>query len=648
MRNKCQRLPHAATLLSCLTVGAAAWAEAPEAPVPAAEISIGLEPQANGFREVLDLSGFWDFKLDPGDEGERLGWFRGLEAPRTIAVPGSWNEQFEDAFNYLGPAWYFRRCHVPRGFQGARIFLRVGSANYAARVWINGTLVGSHEGGHLPFAFEVTKLAVPGQPLSVAIRVENELRPDRVPAGNLPPGSGLFSLLGGNPPTTFDFFPYAGLHRAVVLYSVPTSHVDDVTVRTTLEGEAGVVSVRVSQSGSARRGRARVRGEGGEVEGAIEFAGREGQVTLRVPKARPWSPEDPFLYQLSVSLSGPSGAELDRYDLEVGIRTVEVRRAKLLLNGRPVFLKGFGRHEDFPASGRGQNDPLIVKDHALMKWVGANSYRTSHYPYSEADMRLADRAGFLVIDEIPAVSLHFGDGEENVRARLEQCRRQLRELVARDKNHPSVILWSVSNEAMPPRLDIAGGGASRADPESTGFLGELVRLAHELDPSRPATLVAVMGAPAEWLALGDVVCLNRYWGWYVKAGDLQAGGALFEKELDGLEALGKPVVVTEFGADTLPGNHSAAGLMWSEEFQVEFLRTYLDIAARKDFVAGMHVWNFADFRTGQGIIRPGSLNHKGVFTREREPKMAAHFLRERWTSSASQAPAAARPSGKPK
>ncbi len=532
----------------------------------------------------------------------------------------------------MGPAWYVLRGQVPRGFKGDRVFLRVGSANYGARVWLNGRFVGAHEGGHLPFTFEVTGLAVPGQPFSLAIRVENELKPTRVPAGNLPPGQGAFALMAGNPRTTFDFFPYAGLHRAVVLYSVPQAHVEDVTVRTELSGGDGIVRVRVVQSGTgARTGTLRLRGASAPVEASLSFSGREAEATLRVPGVRPWSPDDPHLYELSVSLLDARGREADRYRLEVGVRTIEVKGSEILLNGKRVFLKGFGRHEDFAVSGRGQNDAVMVRDNALLKWTGANSYRTSHYPYSEEEMRLADREGFLVIDEIPAVSLHFDDGEENVRARLAQCRKDVRDLVARDKNHPSVVLWSVSNEAMTPRLDLSGGATPKVDPVSTAFLKELIDLAHELDPTRPATLVAVMGAPMEWLALADVVSLNRYWGWYVQPANLEAARAMLEGELDAVHAaLAKPIVITEFGADTLPGFHSTDELMWSEEFQVAFLRTYLDLVATKDYVAGMHVWNLADFRTSQGILRPGTLNHKGVFTREREPKMAAHFLRERW------------------
>ena len=155
--------------------------------------------------------------------------------------------------------------------------------------------------------------------------------------------------------------------------------------------------------------------------------------------------------------------------------------------------------------------------------------------------------------------------------------------------------------------------------------------ARRLDATRPVTLVGVMGGPPEWLGLFDLIAINRYYGWYALGGRLDQAAQGLEKELDALHAsFGKPILITEFGADTVAGAHSQPEEMWTEEYQVEFLRTYLDVAARKPFVAGLHVWNFADFKTGQGIIRMGGMNLKGVFTRDRRPKMAAHFLRSRW------------------
>ncbi len=222
------------------------------------------------------------------------------------------------------------------------------------------------------------------------------------------------------------------------------------------------------------------------------------------------------------------------------------------------------------------------------------------------------------------------------------CKQQMSELIARDKNHPSVVMWSIANEPMPADVmrRMAGGDVPPVDPSTTAFFQELYDLCRAKDPTRLVTLVGIGGGPVEWLASSDVVCINRYYGWYSQSAQLDAGKAALENELDSLYAqLGKPLIITEFGADTLAGNHSNPPDMWSEEYQVEMLRGYLDAAAARPFMAGLHIWNFADFKTAQGIMRAASMNHKGVFTRDRQPKMAAHFLRERWTQPGSDQPA---------
>lgn len=584
-----------------------------------------LYPQQNEIRNMLDLSGFWDFQLDPDETGEQQGWYNGLAAARTSAVPGSWNEQFEDAYNYFGTAWYTRHFYVPSAWQGQRIMLRAGSANYAAKVWVNSEQVGNHVGGHLPFEFDITERVRWGSPNLVAIQVDSRLTPTRVPPGNVPRG-----FFGSHPAANFDFFPYCGIQRPVILYSTPARHITDVRVETTTDG---TVKLKVEVSDGATTGQAQLLGEGQPVTAPLNFAQGSAEATLSVPSPRLWSQDDPYLYTLSLTL-GEDGQAVDRYTLPVGIRSVEVRGDHILINGKRVFLKGFGRHEDFYVSGRGLNMPLIIKDYSLLKWIGANSYRTSHYPYSEEEMQMADRAGILIIDETPAVGLSFTDSAENIAMRLEQAKQQTRELIARDKNHPSVIMWSIANEPFPPR-DFGNMMEAQAtdpvNPVSTDFLKQLVDLAHELDSTRPATLVAVHGTPNEWLALGDVICLNRYYGWYTQSGQIKEGLAMLAREFDTAhETHSKPIIVTEFGADTLAGDHRIPPTMWSEEYQAELITGYLDIAAQRDFVAGMHIWNFADFQTGQSIMRAGSMNHKGVFTRTREPKMAAHVLRARW------------------
>jgi len=599
-----------------------------------------LYPQQNDIRNVLDLSGFWDFGLDPDHVGEEQCWFDHLPAPRTIAVPASWNELFQDTRDYLSTAWYQRRTYLPQGWRGQRVYLRVGSANYAARVWVNGQHVGSHEGGHLPFALDVTEHVTWDAPNTISIAVENELKATRVPPGGVR-GAATGGFMAGYPDTNYDFFPYAGIQRPVILYGAPEEHIADVTVVTEVMDDSSLIRATVVQSGALEKGRIVLRGEGVELDAGLRFADGIARAEISVPAARLWCPADPYLYELEITLLNGERVA-DRYTLDVGIRTVAVEGDQLLLNGGPVFLKGFGKHEDFCVHGRGLNVPLIVKDNALLKWVGANSYRTSHYPYSEEAMRLADREGILIVDEIPAVGLFFEDGEENIQARLTLCRQQLRELVARDKNHPSVIMWSVANEPFPPEMirRFTGSRAKEGSDElGRAFLADLFELVHELDPTRPATFAAVMGCPLEWMSLADVVFINRYWGWYTQSGQLDAGAHVLAQELDNLhETLKKPIVISEFGADTIAGMHADPPEMWTEEYQVEMLRRYLDVAVRRPFVIGLHVWNFADFKTGQSTARVGGMNRKGVFTRDRRPKMAAHFLRERWAEPAAAAP----------
>ena len=211
-------------------------------------------------------------------------------------------------------------------------------------------------------------------------------------------------------------------------------------------------------------------------------------------------------------------------------------------------------------------------------------------------------------------------------SRLTKKQRLIRQVRGQEIDRvPSLAGWIGGVRVL---AELAGIGADTylADP-----MAGVVKAAVALDATRPVTFVGVMGGPQEWLELPDIVCINRYWGWYTQGGQLEAGLALLEQELDGLHAApGKPIIITEFGADTVAGMHSHPAKMFSEEYQVEFLRGYLDVAGRKPFVIGLHVWNFADFQAVQSVSRVGGMNLKGVFTRQREPKMAAHLLRERW------------------
>jgi beta-glucuronidase len=565
---------------------------------------------------MIDLSGFWDFRFDPGMEGDAGGWASGFGKGRPIAVPASWNDQFEDGRDYLGVAWYQTRFDLPWGWDKAHVFVRFASVNYLAEVWLNGVRLGQHEGGHLPFEFDVTR-HVKREGNVLVVRVDGELAPDRVPPGNVPRGAGM-SFLGNYPAAGFDFFPFCGIQRPVLLYTRPGDAIGDVTVVTDIKDKDGIVSVSVETSGGApATARLTLRGCGADVTATAPVAGSKAGAVLTVPNAALWAPGSPNLYDLTVELLG-SGDVVDRYTLPIGIRTFSVQGDALLLNGQPVMLKGFGRHEDFPVSGRGLAPAVIIKDYALMKWVGANSFRTTHYPYSEQMMDLADRLGFMVIDETPAVGLFFQ--EQGLQRRLELCQQYTRELIARDKNHPSVIMWSLANEP------------HSALPAAKPFFRTLYDLAKSLDGTRPVTLVNMGMVKEEAMEFIDVICVNRYPAWYSDSGRIAEALPKLVAEMDALHAqYPKPFILTEFGADCVAGTHAQPPEMFSEEYQAEIILAVMHVLREKAYMCGYHVWNLCDFKTSQGVIRVGGLNLKGVFTRDRRPKLAAHRLRELWT-----------------
>lgn len=575
-----------------------------------------LYPQSNPFRQYVDLSGFWDLRFDPEGAGHAASFRDGFSDGRPAAVPASWNDQFEDRRDYLGQTWYQTTFDLPWGWDTARqqIRVRFGSVNYSAEIWLNSIQLGAHEGGHLPFEFDLTP-HVRREANRLVVCVEGELAPDRVPPGNIPPSPSDSFGHTSFPDTAFDFFPFCGIHRPVRLYAIPFDGINDLTVVPEIAGGEGRVRVRMNRTGSDTV-IARFALRGTEVSAETTLAGEETEVVLTVPDAILWSPEAPHLYELVVELKR-GGKVYDRYSLPIGIRTITIDGDQLLLNGRPIYLRGFGRHEDFPVTGRGLVPAVIIKDFALMKRVGANSFRTTHYPYSEEMMSLADRLGFLVIDETPAVGLFFA--EAGLERRLALCRQYTQELIARDKNHPSVILWSLANEPH-----------SRC-PEAKAFFRNLYELARNLDSTRPITVVSHVGVAEESFEFLDVLCLNRYYGWYTQPGQLNTALALLSEELDALHArFRKPLIVSEFGADAISGHHAQPPEMFSEEFQAEMLSRYIQLFRTKPYIVGEHIWNLCDFKTGQSPLRMGGLNLKGIFTRDRRPKLAVHRVRELW------------------
>lgn len=566
-----------------------------------------LRVQSNEKRVVLDLSGIWEIKKESDD------------APcRPIAVPGSWNEQYQDYLYEDGEMRYRRGFYLSKELKGKSIRIYFEAVNTRSEIYLNGKKIGENEIGYLPFEVDISDEVKFGEENILEVVVDNKLKVDSFPAGNTPPADLVIGMADARPSTNFDFLPYGGIIRPVTIEVANPIKIKDVAVDTSLsspEKKKGIVVFEV-MTNLEGDGVIEVIMNGKKFEATVE----KGKSNLKVEleNAEFWDVDNPFLYPVKFNLK-VNGEILDTYNMKIGIRTINWDNKNLYLNSKPIKLKGFGKHEEFPVIGQGTFHPLIVKDYNLLKWIGANSFRTSHYPYTEDWLDLADEMGILVIDEAPHVGItryHYNEKTSGL------CVRNIKRMVERDKNHPSVIMWSVANE---PESN---------HPDAENFFKKLYESAKDLDKTRPVTLVSAMDVPDREdvsLKYFDIICINRYFGWYVYQGRLNEGVEAFSENLDYVfKKYNKPVLVTEFGADAIAGFHYDPPVMFSEEYQKELIKNYIETIESKDYTIGYHIWAFADFKTQEGVRRP-ILNHKGVFTRTRQPKMAANYLKSLWS-----------------
>lgn len=646
-----------------------------------------LYPQTNDHRLTFSLDGVWDFRTAGADVYPVEWTVHPLPDPLPMAVPGSYNEQsdVENLRAHYGWVVYQRAFALPRRLtDGQRVALRFDAATHAAEVHLNGERLGGHVGGFLPFEFDVTDRLREGDNL-LAVAVDNRVGQSTLPVGN-EGGVAFFGSDNAGIPSieaakrhakpqnmpNFDFFNYAGLNRHVELYTTPRdAYIDDVAIVTASIADdpqpddphsprrtasSAELSYDVTVAGPQAEGTtvevAIVDAEGTTVtHGTVITADGHANGTINVTDARLWNPGAAYLYTACIRLKPAPDADptrvaiadegaprnrtdgtahpiADEYRQTFGIRTVAAHGTQFLINGRPFYFKGAAKHEDSFFRGRGTDPLLNVKDLSLFHWLGANSFRTSHYPYAENMYDLCDREGIVIIDEVPAVGMGWAQYTNETIQR--HHRDVIRDMIARDKNHPSVVMWSLANE---PRLDGDHGDMAQSQLAHDYFM-PLYDLAHGLDPqNRPVTIVCCQNDYAKDLTtrLMDVVCLNRYYGWYNLSGDLDAACEALNIELDFWAVIGKPVMFTEYGADTIEGYRGTHGEMFSEEFQRDFYaRIDAEIDKRPWFI-GEQLWNFADFSTVQGPMRVEG-NRKGILTRDRQPKMAAHWLRRRWTS----------------
>lgn len=558
-------------------------------------------------RKVVNLDGQWQTIVDPYESGfydyryqpSQNGFFKNAK-PKTksdlieydfdksglLKVPGDWNTQSDQLFFYEGTIWYKKSFDYQRR-PNTRVFVYFGAANYLADVYLNGEKIGQHEGGFTPFNFEITNL-VRDTGNFLIVKVDNKRRRDAVPT------------------LMTDWWNYGGLTRDVKLIETPNTFVHDYFIQL--------------QKGSRER-----------IGGWVKLAGDKlnQRITVRIPEAgvsksfttnaggvavidfnadlKLWSPENPKLYDVTIE------AETDHVRDQIGFRSIETRGTDILLNGRPIFLRGVCLHEEAPFRGGraySREDALTLLGWA--KELGANFVRLAHYPHNEFMIREADRMGIMVWSEIPVYWTILWENP----ATLENARNQLSEMIARDKNRAAVVIWSVANET--PLSDAR-----------LSFLKNLISYARSLDPGRllsaamerhytDATTQMIDDPLGEYL---DVLGCNEYVGWY---------DGLPEKadRLEWKTKYQKPLVMSEFGGDALFGNHGDALTRWTEEYQESIYQHQLNMLKRIPFLRGTSPWILMDFRSPRRPLPKiqDYWNRKGLISNRGEKKKAFYVM----------------------
>jgi beta-glucuronidase len=606
-----------------LAAAAAGRAQAPARPVPAGPVLASAD-----MRDAVDLSGPWTWSVDPYRDG--LAGFHGEEAGKghrryedvdvaeamrkdpgalyeydmdrspVVTLPQSFVTHAPEMRYYEGLVWYQRHFTAARR-PGRRAFLRFGAVDYRAHVWLNGHFLGQHEGGFTAFAFEATKWLRDGDN-RLTVGADSERGPADVP-----------------PPVT-DWENYGGITRPVTLVFTPETYVDDGWARLTREGRIEA-SIHLDGEGAAgREVRFAIPALGFALSGR---AGPDGNWRGDAPapaRLRRWSPESPILYDARFE----AGDDVLRD--RIGFRTIEVRGEDILLNGKPIFLRGISIHaEEFGENPTRAITPAAAR--ALLteakQGLHANFVRLAHYPHPETMTRMADELGLLVWSEIPVYwRIDFSNPDT-----LKAARLMLAEEIARDRDRASIIIWSVGNE-------------TPVSETRTRFLATLADDARALDGSRLVSAALLTRREQEngrplmiiddpLIPHLDVMAINTYNGWYGSDPLSSLPGFVWRSEHD------KPLIFSELGADALAGFHDPDHLArFSEEYQAEYYRQTLAMAAKIPFLRGLSPWILKDFRTPrrqhpvyqQGWNRKGLVSETGVRKRAFET-LAEHYRR---------------------
>jgi len=584
-----------------------------------------------------DLSGIWDFRFDPNDQGEAQRWQEdsGKSGWDRSPVPISFNVVFPHERWYSGAAWYRTQFEAPRLEPGERLQVRFLSVALRARVWVNGLFVGEHLFPYSAFTLDITHAIRPGQTNHLVVRADNRILRRAIPDLH-----------------DHGWWNFGGILREVYLQRRPVIDLEDVLIHTELPGAAGASDRHAAAAGKKGwrlRFQLNFRNCGPsrylpfhmaveDASGQVLWQKASQQVLVKgttrsggggaFTNITPWSPEHPALYTLVVR--GPSGTE---HRTRFGFRQIGVRGSEILLNGEPVHLRGINRHEMYPGRGMTLTAAEDRKDLEDIKALGCNFVRLCHYQQHPRVYDLADELGLLLWSEIPAWQssrLTLSDPE----VWRVYGAPQLREMILQNRNHPSVIIWSVANEVPSDTTAVRD------------YIDRATAYVKEIDPSRLVTFASDRHLQDICYGAVDVIATNEYFGWYY--GKMSDVGPL----LDNLHRKWpqKPIVVSEFGAGCALGRKPSAlparAFDYSEDYQVELLRSHLgQILApeRSGYVAGSTIWVYNDFPDPARIAPsqpPGHpfVNLKGLVTQHRQKKRAyaavqkiyrAHAAREK-------------------
>ncbi len=580
---------------------------------------------------TINLNGTWEFVADLDPKYHAIhGGFHRPEANRRhwlkASVPGVWQRYGERYDIFEGVCWLAREFDVPELPAGATARLRFGAVNYLASVYVNGQLVGSHEGGYTEFAVDVTGALKVGTN-HLAVQVDN-----RATIIKWPPCLGYFN--------------YGGIHRDVSLEIVASPALGAITLEAAPADRGWELKVG-GRILNWRPGLAIRVGNGDDI--AWEDAPRDdGVLDVHVPffDTPPWSPEDPHLESITVELLDEVRSVLDRRDFTFGFRTVAMHDGLIRLNGEPYPLKGVCYVYDSPVTGLVMTPEQIETDLRLMKEAGCNSVRC-HYPMDAAFYDACDRLGLLVWIEPPVYCYHPGDAETGTRFADPQwqalARQMVREMIAVARNHPSVAIYSVGNEC------------NTANPEAEAFFRELAATVRQADPTRLISYAALYGIVGPIADIVDVLGINSYYGWYDQIrqdgsdrsrspnhddhASLEATVARRPIDLSPMRGMldkviaGRPklaLLLTEFGADSVSGFVSAGRDLWSEDYHADLLREILTLAGDYPQIVGTFPFCFTDYRDPSKVTNGywNELNLKGLVDYRRNRKLAFGAVKE--------------------